>query len=190
MNLRYYKLMYDYENDADAICAESDDLKGIDRYDVEKGKKIENWPEITFYYNPEEGSRKTDYLGNDLGWFVISERFKNILQEEKIEGIQYLPINIVNIKTNEKLGNYFVVNVCNLVEALDLDNSVYDVFEIDENRKYILVVKYALKAELIKGLDIFRLKEEDIPIYVSERFVDTVKKYGMTGFDFLKVKVS
>ncbi|WP_427339019.1 imm11 family protein [Caloranaerobacter sp. DY30410] len=35
----------------------------------------------------------------------------------------------------------------------------------------------------------FRLKEDETPIFVSERFVDIVKKYGMTGIDFGKVKV-
>lgn len=188
--MKYYKLLYDYEHDVDAICCDSGDLKGIDRYDVEHGKIIENWDsDITFTYDPSEGDRKTDYLGNNLGWLIISEKFRNVLQNVTTEKIQYLPVNIININNNQKLGNYFVVNIYNTVEALDLDKSEYKIFEIDENEKVISVKKYALKLENINK-DIFKLKEKTIPIFLSERVMNEIKENNITGCDFLEVKVS
>ena len=52
---------------------------------------------ITFYYDEEEGSVWTDYLANDKGWFIVSERFKSLLQKMNSD-IQFIDVSIYNIK--------------------------------------------------------------------------------------------
>ncbi|MCK4261255.1 MAG: hypothetical protein KAX49_19940 [Halanaerobiales bacterium] len=188
--MKFYKLLYDYENDNDAICCMSDELYSIGQYDVEKGKSIDHWDSrITLYYDPMEGNKETDFLGNDLGWLIVSEKVKKILEEGQIEGIQYLPIKILNKKTNQYLKNYYVVNICNLVDALNLDQSEYDVFELDENEKIISVKLFAVNGNQLKRIDIFKLKDDNIPKFVSERVKKILMKYNVTGFDFLEIKV-
>ena len=54
-----------------------------------------------------------------------------------------------------------------VIDTLDLDNSKYDVFELDDE-KIISVEKYALKSSKIVNRHIFRLKDETIPIFISE----------------------
>lgn len=186
--MEYFKMLYDYDNDTNAICCESDELYELDRYDVEKGIFINNWDNrITFYYNPQEGDKETDYLGNDLGWLIISERLKLILENNKITGIQYLPIMIKNKLSSKKLNNYYVANICNLVDALDLEKSVYSILELDENEKIFSYKVHALMEEKLKGLDIFKLKEDNVPKFVSKKIVNLIKENDITGFDFNEV---
>ena len=188
--MNYYKLIYDYENDADAICCFSKDLSDMNQYSVMQGLFIDSWNDkITLYYDNEEGNRKTDFLGNDMGWFIVSEKFKQVLNAGKIEGIQYLPLNIKNVTDNKPLEGYSVANVYNLADARDLNHSKYNEFEIDENKKILSIMLYALRKEKIGGLDIFKLKNDAIPIFVSEKFVDSIAKNAITGCSFLEVKV-
>ncbi|NLL81429.1 MAG: maleate cis-trans isomerase [Tissierellia bacterium] len=189
--MKYFKLLYDYENDNDAICCISNELNGIDQYVVEKGIFIKNWNMgIILFYNPKEGTRKTDFLGNDLGWLIVSAKLKNILEENFITGIQYLPIKIINALTNENLENYFVANIYNLVDAIDLANSKYDIFVVGDNEKIITIEKYALKKEKIIDVDIFKLKDDTIPKFISEKVVNLIQENNLTGCSFLEVKVT
>lgn len=188
--MRYFHLLYDYENDADAISCEWDELYDIDRYDVEQGIYIDNWDSgITLFYNSKEGNRVTDFLGNDLGWLIISEKLKSIIEDKKIKGIQFLSIKIKNQVNNTVLNNYYVANIYNLVEALDLENSDYSEYELDENEKVISVKKHAVKEEKVTNMDIFRLKEDKFPIFVSEKFIQLINNHGATGFDFTEILV-
>ena len=187
--MKYYKLLYDHKNDIDFIGCLSEELYGVDQYDVEQGKCISNWDErITLIYNPNEGNRSTDYLANDLGWLVVSSEFKKILEESDITGIQYLPINVKNKLDNKELEGYFVANICNLVDALDFENSKYDLFDINENEKMLAVEKYALKKDKVKDVNIFKISEDNIPNFVSEKLKKLIEANNLTGFDFLEVK--
>lgn len=188
--MKYYKLLYDHKNDIDFIGCLSDELYGVDQYDVEQGESISHWDErITLVYNPNEGNRATDYLANDLGWLVVSSKLKKILEEADITGIQYLPINVKNKLDNQELEGYLVANICNIVDALDFENSKYDLFDIDENEKMLAVEKYVLKKDRVKDVNIFKIGEDNIPNFVSEKFKKIIEANNLTGFDFLEVKV-
>lgn len=188
--MKYYKLLYDHENDVDFIGCLSEELYGVDQYDVEQGKCISHWDErITLSYNPNEGKISTDYLANDLGWLLVSYKFKKLLEDSQISGIQYLPINVKNKIDNKELKGYFVANIYNFIDALDFENSKYDLFDIDENEKMLAVEKYALKRDKVKDFDIFKITEDNIPNFVSEKLKKLIESNNLTGFKFLEVKV-
>jgi hypothetical protein len=102
--------------------------------------------------------------------------------------VQYLPIRARSKDESEVLDLY-LVNICNIVDALDLENSKYSVHEIDENEKMISVQKYAIKGSMIKDIDIFRLKDHNMSIFISEKLKKAMEKNGITGCDYLEVKV-
>ena len=84
------------------------------------------------------------------------------------------------------MENYFVVNIYNLVDALGLTNSKYDIFVVGDNENIVVIEKYALKKEKISDVDIFKLKDNTIPKFISEKVVNLIKKNNLTGcFIFL-----
>lgn len=104
------------------------------------------------------------------------------------DSIQYLDIKIRNSETDKINDTYKVVNVITILDALDLENSKYDLFELDDE-KVLSVEKYALRKNMIENNNIFRLKDDTIPIFVSERFKNIVEENSLIGFQFLEVKV-
>lgn len=187
--MKYYKLIYDFENDDNYIGCTVSDALNLSQYIVCEGIKIENWNNnITFDFNPDEGEVETEYLGNSYGWLIFSSKFKNNMSYLVDTSIQYLDISIRNIKNNTELIGYNVANVITVLDALDLENSKYDLFELDDE-KILSVEKYALKGCKIKDYNIFKLKDDTIPTFVSEEFKNKVEENNFTGFQFLEVKV-
>lgn len=184
--MNYFILEYDMKKyEQNGIMAYHSELYGIDVHSVERGILIGNWNEkISFYSDEVEGSIFTDYVCNDLVWFIISEKFKIALEEIKVEGLQYLPVSIVNKRNGVRLGNYYVINICNLIDAIDIEES--ECFEIG-NGLYSFIT-YAIRKEKANGLDIFRTKQDNIPIFISERIRNVIKSNNITGCDFIKIK--
>lgn len=181
--------MYDYENDKGFINCRAGELYGTDRYQVEKGVLINDWDErVSFYYNPMLGNKFSDYLANDLAWFIVSPKFKKVLQDCKIEGVQYFPVNVINDTNGSIAEKFYLVNICNLVDAIDLEHSKYSEFSVD-NKKVISVKKYALNKDKLGKEQIFRLKGSSFAIFVSENIKKAIGKNKITGCDFLEIKV-
>lgn len=192
--MRYFKLMMDYNGakQEDLVCYVEEDFSekyGIDEYAIYDGKIIENWNDnITFHYNPEQGCVPNDYLANNLGWLIASEQCRNILDEMNITNIQYLPIKIKNLFNKSEIEGFSVVNIIGKTEALNLNASVYSYFELDDEN-ILNVIKYAINKNDVTNIHIFRLKEDTIPIFVSEEVKKAFEINKLNGFDFLEIKV-
>lgn len=56
--------------------------------------------------------------------------------------------------------------------------------EFDEYPSGLVVYKMVLNAAAIQGVDVFRVAENPLSIYVSEKFVEMSKVRGLKGFEF------
>ena len=187
--MKYYKLLQDISKRKDIVCHYEDNL-GMQEYDLCIGKEFVNWNnEFSFYYNSKEGNKSTDCLANDMGWFVVSEKLKKILDELNTT-IQYFKINIIEDRSSKLLENYYVANIVKLVDALCLVKSDYFETEIEDVGTIYTVSKYAVYEEKVDGADIFKLpNHQEIPIFVSEKFKNIVEENKITGMEFMEIKV-
>ena len=161
-----------------------------DKYMLYEGIVINDWDNnITFECDLKEGFVVTDYLCCVYGWNIFSEKTIKLFSDLIGNDVQLLPIKIVNKDTGQEIDKYFVVNVLPFLDALDLENSVYDYFGTEEEKR-LSVIKYGIKEEKICGHHIFRLKDSPFSLFVSEKFYKTSKKNKLLGCNFLEVKTS
>ena len=186
--MHYYKLIYDYENDDKYINCNIGNIGDIDEYATSKGAKINAWEDVTFQYNSTEGDVLSDYISNVYRWLIVSGRFKELTEKLLCNQVQYLPVKLIDFVSKKVTNSFYVANIISVVDALDLENSKYDIFELDDE-KIISVQKYAIKRSKIKENHIFRLKDNTIPIFVSEKIKNIIEENGLSGFDFLEVDV-
>lgn len=187
--MRYYKLIYDYENDENYINCNIGNIGIIDEYATSNGRKIDVWDEVIFQYNASEGNILSDYVANVYRWLIVSNKFKILTDKLLLNQVQYLPIKLIEAKSKEENLSFYVANIICVVDALDLESSKYDIFEL-ENEKIISVQKYALKQSKIENSHIFRLKDDTIPIFVSEEIKTIIQKNSLLGFAFLEVDIT
>jgi len=101
--MKYYKLLYDYEHEDNSIFLEIDEKTlSFDRYEVEKGIEFCDW-NVDIKVNYDNGNKRviTDYVPNDLGWFIVTDKLKSIIESMKNNKVQYLPIR-QEVKMSQK----------------------------------------------------------------------------------------
>jgi hypothetical protein len=116
------------------------------------------------------------------------------LTRAKIEGIQYLPIHVLQPDRSEYFG-YAIANILNLPEALDRERSDCDVFPEDyflPDRRGLVsgIRKTVLLKDKLDGFHIIRLKEFEVAVYVSHYIVDVYKQNKFTGCSFTLAQVA
>ena len=149
--MRYYKLIYDYEQDDNYANCDVASIGNMDEYITISGKEIKQWGRVVFEYDSTEGNVLTDYLANPHRWFVVSENFCNKTQKILENQVQFLPVKVIDRFSGIEVDSYFVANIVNR--------------------------------------HIFRLKDDTIPIFISETLKKVIEDNDFTGFEFLEVDV-
>ena len=187
--MKYYKLSMDMERENDIICHFQNDY-GIQQNALNTGKVFENWDDrFEFFYTKEEGDVWTDYLANDKGWFLVSNRLKTLLESVNTD-IQFLKVGIKETNNGEDFKQYYIANIIKVVDALCLDKSEYFETEIEGIGTIYTVSKYGIYADKTDSADVFKLSNrQEIPIFVSEKFKDLIQKVNITGISLTKISV-
>ena len=103
--MKYYKLSMDMERENDIICHFQNDY-GIQQNALNTGKVFENWDDrFEFFYTKEEGDVWTDYLANDKGWFLVSNRLKTLL--ESVNMVYMLIKRIAQMSLSCQIGKKY-----------------------------------------------------------------------------------
>lgn len=187
--MKYYKLSMDMERENDIICHFQNDY-GIHQNALNTGKVFENWDDrFEFFYTKEEGDVWTDYLANDKGWFLVSNRLKTLLESVNTD-IQFLKVGIKETNNGEDFKQYYIANIIKVVDALCLDKSEYFETEIEGIGTMYTVSKYGIYADKTDSADVFKLSNrQEIPIFVSEKFKDLIQKVNITGISLTEISV-
>lgn len=170
------------EDNIDSIVVESEN-----DYRLEfaiYGKSIDfEWPNIEMYYDPKNGDCESDYLRNTTRWPIVHKKVKNLINIYKIKGVKFYPINLINNETKEINRNYYLLFVENVIEAYDLQKSIYTI--CNEDNYSFLPHNSFLNKENCEEYDIFRPDKEPLQIIVSDRFRDMIEDNKLTGFGFV-----
>ena len=108
---------------------------------------------------------------------LISEDALDILLPFMKKYIELLDIKILG----EKLKcNYYLLNVLNILDCLDLNKSMID--WASDSSGITNVKEYTFKEDQLKNSFIFRIKGYEKNIYVNEEFKNLVDKNNLQGF--------
>ena len=158
-------------------------------------KPFDNWKEdFSFYYdidNIKNGEIFKDALSNNKGWFVVSEKFKLILEKINTE-IQFLPIAIHEKNNNGPSYTYYIANILTTVDALCLELSNYFIMNIPNFKPIYNIAKYGIYESKTEGKDLFKLtfrnEVEMGPIFISEKAKKIIERNNITEVSFRKLK--
>jgi hypothetical protein len=157
---KIYQLTSDFSESPGMHCLRRDS-EGFDVYRFYEGQLINDWPQdITFHC---EVQFEDDYLLGGLHWKIVSERVREIFEKNKITGVQFLPVKILDSRSGQFVGEFWALNVIQTTNSLKLKDT--------------------------KDLDIFRLAgKTGTGIFISERLKKMLEKSGsVRGMDFVEV---
>lgn len=185
--MRYFKLSMDMNRSNDVVCHYENNY-GIQQNVFHIGKKYLNGNEqFKFVFDENEGKELTDYLANDKGWFVVSAKFKNLLEKMNTD-IQFLKVEVLE-RSSQRKCDYYIANILRLVDALSLEDSDYFETDIPQLGKIYTVSRFAICKNKVQNSDVFKLaNRQEIPIFVSNNFKRIIEENEITGIALREVK--
>lgn len=133
---------------------------------------------------PYENLIELDVLETVGGGLLISERFKDLIEEHFKSDVQIF--NTTFVYKGVKNENYFALNIFNKVECYDLDKSVYTKHPVDGSFKFIKSVlnktpleEYGYEYNIARSI-------YDNKIVASELFKSLVESNKINSVGFKK----
>ena len=165
--------------------------KGYFDYLIKDGKELSDLPEIKFRYSSKVSKLKTEYLLNyNIDWPIVHQTVKEEFEKQNIKGkIQYIPITLADIDTDDEIHEYYAMNILNHIEAIDLKKSDHN-YDEEFNYYAFLPGSIYLDESICEGHDIFRASKYTAYVYVSQKVKDIIEKHEWVGFKFREEKVS
>lgn len=128
-----------------------------------------------------------DTVNNMFRLLMISKPFKTLLEKEDCGDVEYLPIAIMDKRGKIASPDYFVANLLDSVDYIDLDKSIVEYSALDETRIFD-IEKLILKEDRIpNGRALFRTSIYPTTYIVSDRLKKKIEKAGLSGMMFIPV---
>lgn len=191
--MRYYKMMYNgnLAHDKGFVMCKKANLDGVSQYIIYRGKKIsdQEWSaDISFHYDSSDGCVLTNWLNNVYRWELFSDRLIKILDPIVQSSVQYLPVNVFDGDLRIAGGQYQVMNVLDVMpfSAFLKEKAVYSTVEVNGKAIYS-IVKYAFSEKELQNHHIFRLENDMVSLFVSEKVRKVIRENEFKEFSFLEV---
>lgn len=138
---------------------------------------------------------KADILVGGFVFPIISESFKSLLLQFKEDAsfLEFLPVKFSNQTKNDKIPNYYLLNILTNIPCFDWDNSEYETYspEATPDKKILIdFEKLVIKQALVGERNIFRMEEQTVSVYISQKLKDAIEQAGLTGVEFEEIEVS
>lgn len=195
----YYKLTFNHDlidesidNGTYPIYAEVSNLKEIEYPGIKQGffrniffetngREITNWPVVDFYYSSKVSTLENEYLSNVNNWLIVHKKVKKEFEKQKIQGIQYLPVRVVDVLTHSVSHNYYAVNILNWIDGIDMEASEWE-YEEEDDAYFFEPKGMVLDEQKCESYDIFRCTKDTICIFVSEKIKKIFEKNNWQWF--------
>ena len=166
-----------------AMVVESPTLDG--RTDVKFGRGVRidaDLSKLEFLLDPKDKREMPDF-GTAFGGLVVSERFREVLDEAGVDNVDYYPVRITQKATGEKHTGFFQANVIGAIACVDRGKSKFTPSEI----KPKLITEFKdlrLDPKKVGGEKLFRLAEYPAMLIAHESVKKAIEKAKLSGIKF------
>ena len=132
-----------------------------------------------YSYSEKNDTIIEDFIVSNIGLPIVTERAKEVIEKLSIGNTEFIPVKVTDM--NNISTKLYAVHIRNHIsdDAINLDicTCIGDSIAI-----------YGFFEEKINGNDLFRLQKKYFATFVSQKFVQAVKKNKLTGFSFADVR--
>lgn len=156
-------------------------------YQLNQGiSRAVDWPkDVVLRMDPEYPKEiaLTDNLYGS-GYAVISKRLKDVLIAERVEQIEFLPVQILDLKKRVASQDYSILNALAVVDCVDTKASKVQWNDIDpellDSCKKLVLMEKSVPAQI----KVFRPKHAEYLILVRAELVERLSRENFVGIGF------
>ena len=131
------------------------------------------------------GKRVSDVLRNTLGYFIVSERMRHLLEAGSTADIEFLPLQLFNHKGRRELQTFFIANVLAVFDCMDPRRSEYEPSALKKGELFELRRLHLDTSRIDPRRNIFRLASMPRVIIIREELAHVLQEAGLTGMDLI-----
>ena len=168
-------------------------FEGFDKsYLLNEGIKVkEQYPEnVYFDMHPDrtKDNLLVDSLFNTDNELVISKKMMIFFVDKKIKNLEFLPVKIRDHQAKFIDEEYFILNILDHQDCLDIDASCAEISIIDDTTIEEVEEIILLDDKADHGLDIFRICNFPAATLISDSLVKEMQNENFTGIDFISLE--
>lgn len=137
-------------------------------------QKVKDWKPINVKRMYDREFSNTPGLASHIP--VLDDKAIAILQDLLKGNAEILPLNC-------KEGDFFAINVTNILDCVDYKKSEYKTFR--DGKRIMRFIKYVFKPQELISQHLFKIPDEVLKRpFVSDEFRNRVLESGLSGFVF------
>ncbi|MFD2611582.1 imm11 family protein [Paenibacillus gansuensis] len=140
-----------------------------------RGHSIQNWE----YVEVKRSGRKAIC---DIYAFSVQHPIVSVKSSEFFK--LYFPEEIQLLDVFNGKEKFYILNVINLIDCLDMDKSKIEYFS---SGRIMEVVSYSFKPDLIKESYLFKVPQYPSKIFATDRMKKLVESTDLIGYKFVEV---
>ncbi len=170
-----------------------DDTGNLDEYELTKGLPWTQAPndfrdaQMTIDEDEWGGLELTDLLGSTNSLLLMrGEVVADLRRELRLEPCETHRFRLMNARGRVHSDDYVIVNPLEPAPCLSMEKS--DV-QLSDDGNILGVDEFVLLRSKLPDRDLFRVAEETFTYFVTQRFVDYVRKKTCTNFQFEEIEL-
>ncbi len=131
----------------------------------------------------------SDYIDCALSYMIVTQKFKDILESEISDGIEYLHFTLLNHRGRVADPDCYIVNVLGTVDCVDYEKTEGVEDPGDEVGLFQFIDKlFLLEDKIPENLKLFRLKAMPELMIIRKDLKDRLLAEGLTGMQFHRLE--
>ncbi|RKH26648.1 hypothetical protein D7Y13_20315 [Corallococcus praedator] len=159
-------------------------------YELHEGISVQHWypASVIFPLTENRGLELTDSVPNTLNLIIVSERLKRFLEANAGARMEFLPVQLRDQKGRLVPEPYFILNLLEVVECVDLEKSQFERSAIIPSFIAWFSLLVVDPARIPPEAKLFRLKEKPNLILIREDLAQVLVNEDYTGMMFLELE--
>ena len=115
---------------------------------------------------------------------MVGEKLKSVFDEHSGANFEYFPVTILDKKGRPDKRPYYVANLLDTVDCVDMEKSSYVMDSIIKDQVMYFKELILDESKIPEDKAIFRLKDKTDLIIINDPLSDAILDAGCTGIDF------
>lgn len=170
------------------LLSEAPDALEAKRWRISKGLRMDQRypPDVVLPMDPDHrGVVVPDLVNNTMALCIASKRLKELLEAESKANLECLPLSIANHKGRIAATDYFIINVLDHVDCIDLTKSDVDRNSPTPGMLSGLHRLFILEDQIPPEARLFRLKPMPAAILIRDDLRAALEAAGITGVKYV-----
>ena len=140
---------------------------------------------MNFDPNYPDGIKLYDFVESINSFHVINSKVKDVFQSLNLQGLEFLPISVVNHNNEVASNDYFILNPLSSINFIDMKQSEYRMDDLDETQISRMKKLVIANDDVPKDAKLFRATTMMDQLFIHDDVKKALEAANITGYKLM-----